>query len=61
MRVKPRAGYVVRDPARPSTPLPAEGADVPRTPYWMRRLAKGDVELAPEPIESEAQPRAQEE
>jgi hypothetical protein len=45
MQVRPRSGLLVRDPANPPIPLPAEGAEVPRTTYWLRRLAKGDVEL----------------
>lgn len=45
MRVRPRSGLLVRDPANPPVPLAPSGADVPKTTYWMRRLAKGDVEL----------------
>lgn len=42
--VKPaRPDLVVRDP-RTKNKLPAEtGTRVPRTSYWRRRLAKGDV------------------
>jgi hypothetical protein len=29
--------------------LPAEGAEVPDTQYWRRRIADGDVILAPAP------------
>ena len=29
--------------------LPAEGADVPDTQYWRRRIADGDVTLLPAP------------
>lgn len=47
MRVRPCHGYVVRDPDRSMTPLPKEGAEVRPTTHWMRRLAKGDVELVP--------------
>ena len=43
MFVKPTAGRQVPDPVRGDR-LPAEGRDVPRTQYWMRRLADGDVE-----------------
>lgn len=39
----------VRDPANPAAPLPAEGREVPRNCYWLRRLAKGDVEECEEP------------
>lgn len=40
--VKPAPGLVVRDPATRQA-LPAEGAEVPRNTYWMRRLRDGDV------------------
>lgn len=46
--VKPAAGRLVRDPATRGH-LPAEGAEVPRTGYWLRRLADGDVVEAPRP------------
>lgn len=45
MRVRPRAGLLVRDPVTPAVPIPQEGAEVPKTVYWRRRLARGDVEL----------------
>ena len=38
----PKAGRVVIDPATLRM-LPAEGALVPLTSYWLRRLADGDV------------------
>jgi hypothetical protein len=46
MFVKPRPGYVVRDPLRErSWQLPAEGAEVPdNSVYWQRRVRDGDVE-----------------
>ena len=40
--VKPAPGLQVRDP-KTAAPLPAEGAEVLRTSYWLRRLASGDV------------------
>lgn len=40
--LKPAAGLQVRDPAT-GQPLPAEGAQVPMTGYWLRRIAEGDV------------------
>lgn len=40
--VKPAPGLQVRDP-QTHDPLPAEGAEVPRTIYWLRRLRDGDV------------------
>lgn len=42
MKVKPQQGLVVRDPDT-RQPLPPEGADVPDTTHWRRRLAAGDV------------------
>lgn len=42
IRVKPAAGMAVIDPATRQR-LPAAGADVPQTSYWLRRLADGDV------------------
>lgn len=43
MRLKPaREGLIVLDPAT-YLPLPSEGADVPETSYWQRRLLDGDV------------------
>lgn len=49
MNVKPTTpGTVVRDPITMQR-LPDEGAEVPDTEYWRRRLAQGDVvEVAPE-------------
>ncbi|GGA00311.1 hypothetical protein GCM10011497_33630 [Elstera cyanobacteriorum] len=32
-------------------PLPDTGAEVPATPYWLRRLADGDV-IVPLPVRS---------
>lgn len=43
MRVRPAAGRRVRLETGPV--LRAEGQQVPRTAYWMRRLRDGDVEL----------------
>lgn len=42
MFVAPAAGLQVRRPGT-GQPLPAEGALVPRTAYWLRRLAEGDI------------------
>lgn len=42
MFVIPAANLQVRDP-RNAQPIPAEGASVPRSAYWLRRLAEGDV------------------
>lgn len=43
LQLRPRAGVVVLDPDT-RRPLPLEGADVPSSTYWLRRLADGDVE-----------------
>ena len=48
MFVKPRAGYVVRDPIH-MRPLPPEGSNVPDTQYWFQRLRDGDVEATAPP------------
>lgn len=42
MLVKPKSGLLVRDP-HTKRPLPAEGAEVQPTTWWVRRLANGDV------------------
>ena len=53
MFVKPaHPDLLVANPeALPPMPrhLPAEGADVPDTQYWRRRIADGDVILVPAP------------
>ena len=47
MRVKPAPGLVIRDPETQEV-LPAAGAVVPRSGFWLRRLQDGDVvEAAP--------------
>lgn len=42
MTVYPAAGRVVPDPEAGGT-LAAEGRNVPRDTYWLRRLRDGDV------------------
>lgn len=43
MKLKPtRPGMIIRDP-QTTRPLPDEGAEVPDSSYWRRRLADGDV------------------
>jgi hypothetical protein len=37
--------------------LPPEGLDVPATPYWLRRLADGDVIVPPSSEQTSARPR----
>lgn len=47
MYVKPKLGIKVRDPDTKGF-LPAEGAQVPPSLYWTRRVRDGDViECAP--------------
>ena len=42
----PRAGYIVRDPET-KKPLPAEGMEVEKSSYWVRRIQAGDVSVVP--------------
>lgn len=44
IRVAPADGMTVRDPET-FIALPVEGAEVPESEFWMRRLADGDVIL----------------
>ncbi len=37
--------------------LPETGAEVPATPYWLRRVADGDVTFPPTPDQAPARPR----
>jgi len=47
IRVYPVSGRVVRHPETGEI-VPAEGLDVPRAAYWLRRLQDGDLtEKAP--------------
>lgn len=48
MFVKPKEGIAVRDPDTKRL-LPEEGAEVPETGYWARRLRDGDVTRATPP------------
>jgi hypothetical protein len=49
VRVKPAiSGTVIRDP-HTTRALPDDGADVPPTSFWYRRLRDGDVIPAEEP------------
>lgn len=43
MKLKPLNGRSVPDPARGDL-LPADGRNVEKSSYWLRRLAAGDVE-----------------
>ncbi len=44
MRIAPAPGVKVRDPITKRY-LPAEGAEVPESAYWMRRLRAAEVVL----------------
>ena len=52
MMIKPaRVGEKIRDPISRAF-IPAEGKEVPRSTFWIRRLACGDVVI----VEPEAPP-----
>ncbi len=48
MFVVPESGRRVIDPDTRQA-LPADGADVPRSTYWLRRLREGDVNASARP------------
>jgi len=48
----PTPGALVRDPFT-KRPLPLEGAEVPETSFWLRRLRDGDIT-----VHAEASPAA---
>lgn len=54
MFVRPADGLVVLTPEPPYTPLPLEGAHVPRTTYWLRALSRGDVSIVDAPLPPDA-------
>ena len=45
MFVKPAEGVRCKDPLTFEV-MPAEGRNVPRTGYWLKRLKKGEVVMA---------------
>ncbi|MDA8230150.1 MAG: DUF2635 domain-containing protein [Magnetospirillum sp.] len=45
MYVKPAPGLKIRDPDLRDL-LPEGGREVPKTPYWIRRVRDGDVVVA---------------
>lgn len=49
MRVLPAPGLLVPWPDGPTPHLPPDGAEVPDTAYWRRRIADGAVTPAPAP------------
>lgn len=46
VHVRPKEGLHVRNPAT-GAPLPEEGATVPLTTYWRRRIEDGDALASP--------------
>lgn len=56
MYVRPVAGRLIRDP-HSFAAVPADGREVPETPYWLRALAHGDLVLA-EPTQTPDTERA---
>lgn len=46
MHIRPAPGRLVRDP-KTKDYLPADGAVVQASPYWIRRVADGDVVTVP--------------
>ena len=52
MFVKPLDGLLIRDP-QTRLPLPKEGADVPDTGFWRRRLRDKSIEAAAAPAASD--------
>ncbi len=56
MYVKP-VEHTVLDP-HTLAPVPAEGAEVPPTAYWLRRLRDGDLVETEAPKPTEAAPLA---
>ena len=55
MFVRPAPGRAVRDPETKML-VPAEGREVPRTGFWLRRLRDGDGLEGAEPAPQEAEP-----
>ena len=54
--IRPATGLTLRDPET-QEPLPAEGAFMPRSAFWLRRLKSGDVALVVgQPAPAEQQP-----
>lgn len=51
MKLKPLKGRSVPDPARGDL-LPADGRNVEPSPYWLRRIADGDVKEVSEEVKS---------
>jgi hypothetical protein len=48
--VKPREGYIVRDPIN-MQPVPKEGRFVSETQYWRQRIIEGDLTEETPPVE----------
>lgn len=57
MYVYPKAGVLTRDPVKKDL-LPESGRAVPDGhPYWLRRIADGDVKVGAPPSEKPASPK----
>lgn len=54
IKVKPAPDLQVRDPFT-KQPLPADGAEVPASTYWLRRIKDGDVLV----VSSDTKPQPQ--
>ena len=55
--IRPKLGLTLRDPAT-DTLLPAGGAVMPRSAFWLRRQKDGDVEVISEPTPAAPDPDA---
>lgn len=56
MRVKPATEMWIANPERGFRPLRETGELVPRTGYWLNRLAEGGVVLVPDALPPESPP-----
>lgn len=46
----------VRDPSRGNQPIPEGGCDVPRSRYWLRKLAAGEVVMLDKDPDAKPEP-----
>lgn len=53
MKIKPKAGLIIRDPES-FEQLAAAGEEKPETAYWLNHLKAGDVELVSDKSASKA-------
>lgn len=60
LHIQPAPGLVVRRPAPPYAPIPDGGCMVPADPYWLRKLANGEVvEVKPKPAATPKAPKVE--